>query len=89
VEECCSLYESLYRRNGHFDADYGDMTVEDKLDIVESFVRVTPMPIRSCDMVFLSNCDDAYRNYGCEHLGVLTMLWNADMEFLECGHGIS
>ncbi len=76
-----SLYEGLYHRNGQFDADYGDMTVEDKLDIMESFVRVTPMPIRSSDMVFLCNCGDAYRNYGCEHSGVRSMLWNPDMEF--------
>jgi hypothetical protein len=48
-----SLYEGLYHRKGNFDADYGDMTVEDKLDIMDIFVRVTPMPIKSGEMVFL------------------------------------
>ncbi len=66
VDECRLLYEGLYQRNGQFDADYGDMTVEDKLDIMENFVRVTPMPIKSCEMVFLCNCGDAYSNYGCD-----------------------
>ncbi len=32
-------------------------------------------------MVFLCNCVDAYRNYGCEHSGVLSTLWNPDMKF--------
>jgi hypothetical protein len=39
------LYDGLYHRNGNVDADYGDMTVEDKLEIMESFVCVTPMPV--------------------------------------------
>jgi hypothetical protein len=89
VEECRSLYDGLYHRNGNFDAEYGDMTVEDKLDIMESFVRVTPMPVKSGEMVFLCNCGDAYCNYGCEHSGatVLSMLWNQDMKFPDVGKG--
>ncbi len=55
--------------------------MEDKLDIMESFVRVTPMPIKSGEMVFLCNCCDAYKNYACVHSGVLSMLWNLDMIF--------
>ncbi len=39
VAECHSLYEGLYHRNGNFDADYGDMTVEESRS-------VTPMPIK-------------------------------------------
>jgi hypothetical protein len=76
-----ALSEDLYHRNGHFDADCGDMTVEDKLDFMESFVRVTPMAIKRGEMVFLCNCGEAYSIYGCEHSGVLSMLWNPDMEF--------
>ncbi len=58
-------------RNGNLDANYEDMSVdsEDKLDIMEGFVRVTPMPVKSGEMVFLCNCCDAYHNYGCEHSG--------------------
>ncbi len=66
--------------NGNFDADYGDMSVEDKLDIMESFVCVTPMSIKSCETVFLCNCSDAYRIYGCAHSEVLSLLWNPDMK---------
>jgi hypothetical protein len=48
LEECRILYDCLYHRNGNFCADYRDMRVEDKLDIMESFVRVTPMPAKWC-----------------------------------------
>jgi hypothetical protein len=81
VEDCQGMYECMYHREGIFNADYGDMSVEDKLDIMESFVRVTPMPIKSCEMEFLCNCGDTYRNYGCVHSGVVSMLWNPDMKF--------
>ncbi len=55
--------------------------MEDKLEIIKSFVCVTLMPIKSrCEMVFLCNCGDAYRNYACEHSGVVSMLWNPDMK---------
>jgi hypothetical protein len=66
------MYECLYHRDGEFDAEYGDMSVEDKLDIMESFVRVTPMPIKSGEMVFLCNCGETYKNYACVHSGVLS-----------------
>jgi hypothetical protein len=56
------------------------MTVEDRLDIMESFVRVTSMPVKSGEMLFLCNCGDAYHNYGCEHSRVLSMLWNPDLK---------
>jgi hypothetical protein len=54
--------------------------VEDKLEIMERFVRVTPMPIKSCKMVFLCKCGDAYRNYGCVNSGVVSMLWSPDIK---------
>jgi hypothetical protein len=79
------MYECRYHQDGDFDADYGDTSVEDKLEIMESFVHVTPMPIKSCEMVFLCNCVDAYKNYACVHSGVvsnrLSMLWNPEMTF--------
>ncbi len=81
VEDCRVMYECMYHRDGNFDADYGDMSVEDKLEIMESFVRVTPMPIKSGERVFLCNCGNAYRNYGCVHSGVVSMLWNPGMTF--------
>ncbi len=46
VQEYDILCDCWYHRNGNFDADYGDISVEDKLDIMENFVRVTPMPIK-------------------------------------------
>jgi hypothetical protein len=58
VEDCRVLYDCLYHRDGNFDANYGDMSVEDKLEM-ESFVRVTLMPIKRGEMVFLCNCSDA------------------------------
>ncbi len=75
------MYECMYHRKGEFDAEYGAMSVEDKLDIMDSFVRVTPMPIKRGEMVFLCNCCEAYKNYACVHSGVLSMLWNLDMIF--------
>jgi len=71
----------MYHREDQLDADYGATTLEDKLDTMESFVRVTPMPIKSGEMVFLCNCAEAYKYYACVHSGVLSMLWNEDMKF--------
>jgi hypothetical protein len=81
VEDCRVMYECLYHRDGNFD-DYGDMSEEDKPEIMESFVLVTPMPIKSCEMVFLCNCGDPYKNYACVHSGLFSMLWNLEMTFL-------
>jgi hypothetical protein len=53
VESCRVVYECMYHRDGNFEADYGETSVEEKLEIMESFVRVTPMPIKSGEMVFL------------------------------------
>ncbi len=81
MENCRVMYECMYHREDESEADYGDTSVEEKLYIMESFVRVTPMPIKSCEMVFLCNCGDAYKNYGCVHSGVFSMLWNLEMTF--------
>ncbi len=88
MEDCRVMYECMYHREDDFDAEFGETSVEDKLDIVESFVRATPMPIKSCEMVFLCNCCEAYKNYACVHSGVLSMLWNQNMIFpdAECAH---
>jgi hypothetical protein len=80
VEDCRVMYEYMYHRDGNFDADYGDMSVEDKLDIMESFVFVIPMSIKSGEMAFLCNCSDAYSNYACVHSGMVSMLWNPGMK---------
>ncbi len=74
VEDCRVVYDCLYHRAGNFDAYYGDMTVEDRLDIMDSFVRVTLMPIKSGEMVFICNYGVTYQNYVCEHSGVVSML---------------
>jgi hypothetical protein len=80
VEEAVSehrvQYECLYHRTDTFDAEYGDKTVEDKLEIMENFVRVTPMPVRNGELVFICSCKDGCRNYACDHSIVLSMLWN-------------
>ncbi len=77
------MYECMYHRDGNFDADYGVMSVEDKLEIMESFVRVTPMPSKpkSGEIVYLCNCGDADCNYGCAFRGGL--------DAVESGHDIS
>ncbi len=79
------LCDCLYHRDGNFDANYGDMSVEDKMEIMESFVRVTvtPIPIKSGEMEFLCNCCVAYQNNACEHSGVVFMLWNPDMKLAD------
>ncbi len=79
MDDCRVMYEYFYHRDGNFDAYYGDMSVEEKLEIM-GFVRVTPMPIKSGEMVFPCNCGVAYQNYACEHSGVVSMLWNPDMK---------
>ncbi len=38
LEKCRILCNCLYHRIGNFDANYGDMSVEDKLDFMESYV---------------------------------------------------
>ncbi len=81
VGDCRVLYECMYHREDQLDAEYGETTLEDKLDTMESFVRVIPMPIKSGEMVFLCNCSEAYKNYACVHSEVLSMLWNEDMKF--------
>ncbi len=50
------------------------MTVADKLDIIESFVRIMPMAVKSGELVFFYNCVDYYRSYVCEHAVVTSML---------------
>ena len=66
------MFECMYHREDQLDAEYGETTLEDKLDILENFVRVTPMPIKSGEMVFLCNCSEAYKSYACVHSGVLS-----------------
>jgi hypothetical protein len=68
VEECRSFFDGVYHRNGNFDAGYRDMTVEDKLEIMESFVRVTPMPVKSC----------------CSSVTVVTLTINMDVNIQGC-----
>jgi hypothetical protein len=46
VEDCRVMYECMYHREDDLDAEYGATSLEDKLDIMESFVHVTPMPIK-------------------------------------------
>jgi hypothetical protein len=46
VEDCRVMYECMYHHEDDLDAEYGATSLEDKLDIMESFVRVTPMPIK-------------------------------------------
>jgi hypothetical protein len=57
------------------------MSIEDKLEIMESFVRVMPMPVRSEKMIFLCNCKHGYRDYVSAHAGILSMLWDPDQKF--------
>ena len=42
MEDCRVMYECMYHSEDDFDAEFGETSGEDKLDIVESFVRVTP-----------------------------------------------
>jgi hypothetical protein len=46
LENCRVMYECMYHRDGEFEAEYGDTSVDEKLNIMESFVRVTPMSIK-------------------------------------------
>ena len=81
VDDTRNMFQCLYHHPETLDAEYGETSLEEKLDLMDSFVRVTPMPIKSGEMVFLCNCGDAYKYYGCVHSGVMSMLWNQDMTF--------
>jgi hypothetical protein len=81
VHEHRVQYECLYHRTDTFDAEYGDKTVEDKLEIMENFVRVTPIPVKSWELVFLCDCKDGYRYCACDHSIVLSMLCNPKLNF--------
>ncbi len=80
MEDCRAIYECMYHRDGNFDANYGAMSVDDKLEIMESFVPVTPMLIKTGKLVFLCNCCDAHRNYRCA-FRVVSMLRIPDTTF--------
>ena len=52
----------------------------DALEVMESFVRVTPLATKVGDMTFLCVCADAYQAYACVESLVLSMLFNPDLE---------
>jgi len=81
VDDTRNMFQCMYHHPETLDAEYGETSLDEKFDIMDSFVRVTPMPIKSGEMVFLCNCGDAYKYYGCVHSGVMSMLWNQDMTF--------
>jgi hypothetical protein len=83
VQQYRVQYECLYHRNDTFDAEYGDKTVEDKLEIMKNFICVTSMPVRSGELEFLCNCNDGYRNYACADSVILSILWNPKLNFLD------
>jgi hypothetical protein len=53
-----------------FDEEYADMSIEGKVNVMESFARI----------LFLCNCPDAFSGYACEHSVATSMLWNTELK---------
>ncbi len=51
---------------------------EDALQVIASFVRVTPLATKVGEMAFLCVCADVYQSYSYVEALVLSMLFNPD-----------
>ena len=80
VEEALVRYETLFDQPYEFLTAYPAISPMDALEVMESFVRVTPLATKVGDMTFLCVCADAYQSYACVESLVLSMLFNPDLE---------
>ncbi len=48
-------------------------------DIMDAFTRITPLPSKVGEMVFLCTCVDAYQKYACVEAIVLSMIYNPNL----------
>jgi hypothetical protein len=72
-------YEVLFNTPSEIIDKYPDNTPEDTFDIMDAFTRITPLPSKVGEMVFLDTCVDAYQKYTCVEAIVLSMLYNPNL----------
>ncbi len=80
VEIEANAFSDLFNNTDSFHVDYPQYSVDDVLDLMESFHHIKPLPIKSGDQVFLCTCCDAYQKYCCVESTALSLLYNLDFE---------
>jgi hypothetical protein len=75
-----AAFEHLFNRTDSFEIEYPQYTVDDVLDLMDSFHHIKPLPIKSGEQVFLCTCCDAYQKYCCVESTVLSVLFNLELE---------
>ncbi len=86
--ECVNLvmddYEVLFKTPAEIVDKYPGNTQDDTFDIMDAFTRITPLPSKVGNMVFLCTCVHYYQKYTCVEAIVLSMIFNPNL----CpGHG--
>jgi hypothetical protein len=80
VQEALVRYECLFDTPDQFRVTYPASSPEDALQVMESFVRVTPLATKVGEMAFLCVCADAYQSYTCVEAIALSILFNPDLK---------
>jgi hypothetical protein len=76
VDTVANDYEFLFNNPAELVDKYPDNTLEDTFDMMDAFTRITPLPSKVGEMVFLCVCVDAYQKYTCVEAIVLSMIYN-------------
>ena len=61
VDTVANDYEFLFNNPAELVDKYPDNTPEDTFDMMDAFTRITPLPSKVGEMVFLCTCVDAYQ----------------------------
>jgi hypothetical protein len=51
------------------------LEIKDKLDCLDNFDRIEPLPIKCGEMVAVCSCNDSFRNYCCVESIVFSLLF--------------
>jgi hypothetical protein len=79
VDTVVADYEFLFNNPADLVDKYPGNTPEDTFDIMDAFTRITPLPSKVGEMVFLDTCVDAYQKYTCVEAIVLSMIYNPNL----------
>ena len=63
-----------------FQVNSSSMAPDDILDVMESFDRIAPLPVKCCPVVFLCSCKSAYHSYVCLESTVLSLMFNPELK---------
>ena len=80
VAKDAKAFLQLFNDTDTFHVDFPQYSVEDVLDLMESFHHIKPLSVKSGDQVFLCTCCDAYQSYCCVESTALTLLYNSELE---------